>query len=75
MAALALVAILVASVLWILSKRDRTSSCLPPGPKQEFLMGNARQIPTAYTWIYYANLAKQFGGRSLPMECLEEARD
>ena len=63
MTAWALAAILVAVVLWNLSNRDRdgASGRLPPGPKQELLFGNARQIPPSHSWIYYANLAKRFG--------------
>ena len=62
MATLALVVILITLVLWILPKRGRASSRLPPGPEGEFLFGNARQIPPSRSWIYYTNLAKQFGG-------------
>ena len=68
MAPFALAVVLVALALWILStKQNKKSGRLPPGPKPEFLFGNARQVPTSYSWIYYANLAKKFGGRRLPV--------
>ncbi|KAF8302324.1 cytochrome P450 [Clavulina sp. PMI_390] len=33
----------------------------PPGPPGEFILGNARQIPEKFGWLYYQELAKSYG--------------
>lgn len=33
----------------------------PPGPAPERLLGNARQIPSLYPWLWYTKLSKTYG--------------
>lgn len=48
----------VAYVLkYLLSKKERYA----PGPKQLPLFGNALEVPTQYTWLYFAGLSKKYG--------------
>ncbi|EJD42195.1 cytochrome P450 [Auricularia subglabra TFB-10046 SS5] len=42
---------------WLLTK----SAKFPPGPSQVPVFGNALQVPTENTWLYFAGLSKKFG--------------
>lgn len=33
----------------------------PPGPRPDFFLGNARQIPTSMQWLRFAEWSDQYG--------------
>lgn len=33
----------------------------PPGPKGEWLLGNARQMPTTFQWLTFAKWSDMYG--------------
>ncbi|EJD42206.1 cytochrome P450 [Auricularia subglabra TFB-10046 SS5] len=48
-------------VAYVLGRLLGNSRRFPPGPSQLPLFGNAFQVPTENTWLYFAALAKKFG--------------
>jgi hypothetical protein len=42
-------------------KKRRGGLPYPPGPKGEFLYGNARQIPQKKPWEFFAKLREEYG--------------
>lgn len=54
--------IAVACGLWASSRRAKKCRLrLPPGPPGQVLIGNALQVKPSHTWLYYADVAKQYG--------------
>lgn len=51
--------VLVAAVRRRLAKAKQLP--YPPGPKPDFLIGNARQIPSHSSWLQYTEWRKTFG--------------
>jgi hypothetical protein len=59
-------AFLASVILWITVRyKKKAAARLPPGPEGEFILGNARQIPTSQPWLYlyYTDLAKKYGAQ------------
>lgn len=49
--------LLIIRTLWVRKRSARP----PPGPPGEWILGNARQLPTESSWIYYAQLKEKYG--------------
>jgi hypothetical protein len=45
----------------LLARSTRSRRKLPPGPPGEPFIGNTRQIPPAYSWLSYTELAEKYG--------------
>ena len=56
-------AAVVLLTIFLRSNRQQARSKLPfpPGPKPEWLLGNARQMPASSQWLTFANWGKQYG--------------
>lgn len=57
---------MIAGVLAIIiavhfTTRGKDFRRLPPGPPGEPILGNARQIPSESSWLYYTTLKKEYG--------------
>lgn len=60
-------AVLTSVIFWITARYKKKAGIrLPPGPEGEFILGNARQIPSSHPWLYYTDLAKKYGAQRFP---------
>ena len=57
----ALVAIFLLFVLVLRSQSSRFRYPRPPGPRGQWFVGNARQIPEERPWLWYHQLYKEYG--------------
>ena len=48
-------------ISYVLFRRTRHSTALPPGPPPLPIVGNAFHMPKEHPWIEYAEWAKQYG--------------
>jgi hypothetical protein len=53
--------ITIVLVVWCFHSRRRRNIHLPPGPPPRFLVGNALQLQLSHSWLYYAEVSKQYG--------------
>ena len=54
-------AVSFAILFWRYQQQPRSRLPFPPGPKQEWLFGNARQMPTSAQWLTFAKWGEQYG--------------